>query len=524
MARAIKSNIDSIQINLQPRQGMFFYLMRKGIASWMGYGGARGGGKSGGLRRFALKLALENPGVRVLILRRVWDDVYKNNVLPMLAEFPELYPHYKETDHSINLPNGAIIFFDSAENRMDVDRKSVGPEFMFIFVDQAEQFSEDELKKLKTICRWPNTPMHQCKFCLFFNPGGQGAGYLQRVFHLKEYQENENEDDFVFLQAFGWDNIEWVRLALKEDGYEDKEFYEWPDEVRFQYFIKKSQYGKELDALDSTMRPGQLLGTFDKFAGQYFTNWDPHLHIWPTQNIIFQPWWPRWIAIDWGFAHWTAVGWFCQVGSVTGDNKLPLTILYRMMTRRRMSERALAEEIVSVNNKERISNVFGGHDLWNQVTAGPTKEQAMSDVFRRAGLPVMKRANNERVNGWRLMHRMLDEGEFIILDNCKEAIQAIPMAVFNEKDKGKNEDVLKTTDMGDDVRDMIRYGLYSAYGPSETPFEETIKQQVAHITDPTARALHNTKLLAEHQRSLQDVGRSNNRSNGRHDRYLARYR
>ena len=208
-----------LDINLQPKQGIFEYMLENSPASFLGYGGSRGGAKSGAVRRTMLKRRLQYPGTSGQIIRRVWDDVLKNHVNKMWEEFPDLYEHYRAGEHVIVLPNQSRIFFDAAETPTDVQRKAFGPEFMDIFVDQAEQFSEDELKQLKTTCRWPNTPLNRCKFGLFFNPGGIGAAYLQRIFSTFDYHDKEEKEDYRFLQAYGWDNIEWCRQALLEDGH-----------------------------------------------------------------------------------------------------------------------------------------------------------------------------------------------------------------------------------------------------------------------------------------------------------------
>src|ERR1700688_1648804 len=131
-----------IDISLQPKQGKLYWLMENSSTSWLGFGGSRGGAKSGAARRIMVQRRLKYPNTSGQILRRVWDDVLKNHVHKMWEEFPDLYQYYKAGEHVIEMPNGSKIFFDSAENAIDVQRKAFGPEYMDIFVDQAEQFSE----------------------------------------------------------------------------------------------------------------------------------------------------------------------------------------------------------------------------------------------------------------------------------------------------------------------------------------------------------------------------------------------
>lgn len=520
---SIPSPLSGLHIRFQPKQFMFDDLLERSPASWLGYGGSRGGAKSGCSRRSMVRRRLEYPGTSGQILRRVWDDVQKNHVNKIWEEFPGLFQYYRSGEHVIELPTVPVsrLFFDSAENAIDVERKGYGPEFMDIFVDQAEQFTEKELKQLKTTCRWPNTPERRCKFGLFFNPGGVGAAFLRRVFHTHEYHENEKPADFTFLQAYGWDNVEWCRAALSGDGLTENDFYSWPDKQRKEYFIERSQYGQELNRLDASMRPGHLLGEFTKFAGQYFSNWDESEHVVLLQTILSLPQWsnaPKWISIDWGFQHSTAVHWHAQLGLIddTGTRR-PLVVTYKKYIRAGLSERALAEEIIAVNDGDVIRNIFAGHDLWEKNSVGPTKEQAMSQVFVAAGLPSLKKASISRVDGWRLMHRMLDEGEWLVTDNCTEAIAAIPTAIYDPKKQ--NEDVLKTDDMEDDVRDSLRYGLYSQFGPSEISDEEKLRQEISHLSDPTSRAIYIQKRVADCDKAARELRMVCNRSSGRARRW-----
>lgn len=521
-----------LNINLQPKQGVFDYMLENSQCSFLGYGGSRGGAKSGCARRTMLKRRLKYHATAGLILRRVWDDVLKNHVNKMWEEFPDLYQYYRAGEHVIVLPNESRLYFGSAETPTDVQRMAFGPEFMDIDIDQAEQFSEEELKQIKTTCRWPNTPLHRCKFGLFFNPGGIGAAYLQRIFSTLDYHDKEEKKDYAFLQAFGWDNIEWARQALLEDGYVGDCFgrkckkcavcvyYGWSDNKRFHYFIERTQYGQEMNKLPAHMRAGQLMGDFKKFSGQYFSNFDEAVHTWNLEDINFQPHWPRWISIDWGFKHHAVTAWHCQVGTVAEDGKSkPLVITYRELIKEQLSERALAEEICAANGKDQIGAIWAGHDLWKSESHGSTKERAMSAVFRAHGLPPMKQAKIDRVDGWRHMYTALDEGEWIITKNCKQCILAIPQGVYNEKEIKKNEDMLKTKDVGDDVRDCLRYGLYSQAHPEEVPDTISLQRRTAHL-DPTCRAIQIAKLQGEIERKKQII--TPNRSLPRYTRYAGR--
>jgi len=308
---------------------------------------------------------------------------------------------------------------------------------------------------------------------------------------------------------------------LQADGLTEEDFYSWPDKERKEYFIARSQYGQELKRLDASMRPGHLLGEFTRFAGQFLSIWNESEHTVPLDEILSLPQWGRcrkWISLDWGFQHVTAAHWHAQLGIIDEEGvQRRLVVTYKKYVRGGLSERALAEEIVAVNDGDVVEAIFGGHDLWDEDNAGPTKEKAMSQVFRSHGLPSLRKAKIKRVDGWRLMYRMLDEGEWLVTRNCTEAIAAIPTAIYDAKKQ--NEDVLKTNDDADDVRDSLRYGLYSMFGPRELSDEEQDRQAIAHLSDPTNRAIHAQKRIADRGKALRERGMVNNRSSARNQRY-----
>jgi hypothetical protein len=129
----------------------------------------------------------------------------------------------------------------------------------------------------------------------------------------------------------------------------------------------------------------------------------------------------------------------------------------------------------------------------------------------------MKQAKINRVDGWRFLHRALDENEWIITNNCVHAVRAIPSLIYDEKKN--NEDVLKTATMYDDVADELRYGLYSQAHQKEVPIEEQIRQRASSVKDITSRNILIMKLKADVDRGIKNKGVVASRSIGRFRRY-----
>src|SRR5271166_1008303 len=477
MARKVKAGADSeIRIRLQPKQWQFGQLFEKNRATWLGYGGSRGGAKSGGLRRIMIDRRLKWKGTNGLIFRRVYSELKANHIDKMLDEFPVLRNYWHATDHEIIFPSEkneapSKIIFGYAETFEELKRKFFGLEYMDICVDQGEQLSEAEHRNLKMSCRWPGVPDYLCKYAIFFNPGGIGLPYLKRIFGDKKYRDRETPDDYAFVQAYGWDNVEWVREALKEDKLTERDFYSWEDEKRFDYFIARSQYGRDLNALPESLRIGHLLGSMDVFAGQYFDNFDPEHHVLDVSRMGIKPWHAKWLSMDWGFAHPSIVYWHSIENGVVKT--------YREKSFHGIGPKAIAQEIADTarREEERYDALYLSPDAFAKRTTEDSIAEQMRVVLQPAGLPSPARADDDRVGGWMLMREMLQYKRWVIASCCPRLIQTLPLMNRDEK---KLEDCEKFNaadngEGGDDPADSARYGLKSRLRDAPVPHDVQLK-------------------------------------------------
>ena len=463
-----KNDPNAIRLRLQPKQWELSQLFDKSHATWIGYGGSRGGAKSGGLRRVMIDRRLKYPGTIGLIFRRVYSELKANHIDKMMDDFPPLRKYWHATDQEIVFPAAkgeapSKIQFRYAETFDELKRKFMGQEYMDMMVDQGEQLTEAEHRYLKTSCRWPGVPDYQCKYAIFFNPGGVGLQFLKRVFSDKQYREREDPNDYAFIQAYGWDNVEWVRQALKEDKLTEKDFYGWDNECRFDYFIARSQYGRDLNALPEALRIGHLLGSLDVFAGQYFDNFNPDHHVVDNTNLGIKAWHAKWLSMDWGFHHDCVVHWHASEGDVTKT--------YRERVFSGMGPRAIAQEIVDEckKNNEKPDAFYLSPDAFAKRTTEDSIGEQMRKVFASYGLPSPSPADNDRVGGWMLMRELLQYRKWVIASSCTQLIQTLPLMSRDDK---KVEDCVKFNggasqgSIGDDAADCARYGLKSRMGCS----------------------------------------------------------
>lgn len=460
-------------IRLQPKQRKMLDMAAdpQGPA-WIGYGGSRGGAKSYAVRAVLLLRALAEPNRRLVLLRRTWPQVRENHVEPMRAEFPALFERgWNEQNRELRLPNGSVIGFRYAENLADVNAM-LGKEYWIAAVDQAEMFTERELTIIKSCCR---TTSGRAKIVLTFNPGNVGLPFLKRIFADRDYRTGESAEDYGFIQAYGWDNVEWAADALERKGLSRGEYLSWDEKRRFEFFITETQYGRELNALPQALRIGWLLGEMGRFSGQFYDNFDLERHVGEAQPVHWQE---RWLGIDWGFAHNSVALWCSR--SESGAVQV-----YREFAASGRSPRALAQEICDRTpppERKHVVACWLSHDAFARTDERDTIAQQMGEVFHRAGLPEPWPSTRDVIGSAALLYDLLRAGEIMIDPSCQSLIACLPMV---SRDPVKPERPVKF--LGDDAFDALRYALKDRLGATEPPPEVTIAKEAAAISDPAAR-------------------------------------
>lgn len=549
-----------VDLALQPKQmdiARHVWAEGENAPTKLGFGGPRAGGKSGGIRRLMLGRRMKLPGTVGFIVQRTFPKLYENHIVRFRQEWPEFNDVYNVQNKEYALPNGSRIAFKHCEHPHDVEEFSRGPEAMDIFVEQAEQFTEKELQMLSTPNRSPGAPMGRCKTGYFFNPGGPGTEYLRRIFWTRKFQKQETPEDFAFVRACGWDNFEWFRGQVPIDIHE---FYAMPelcwlcdrdlktredgvrDCCRFQLFITSTTEGRKLNGLTPSLRMGELLGSFERFSGQYYAGvWDENTCvISPSEaDRLIQPWWTRWVSTDWGFAHHCCHLWFAS-GKLSPDQfkkffgqdaewPVEVVVCYRELVTSETAEDDLARQMVSMtppSERPLIRDHWLSPDAWAKRGSANTVADQFLPILRAAGLPGPDRADDDRVGGWRLLYQgfkqagafrsskvtkeMAQVGPMLLISaNCPEVMGSVPLLI---RDEDNLEDVLKTPSLADDVGDSLRYGYKSQIDPrSKAPRDARAKEVYDSFVGETAETMTNRALamkkFAVEERKTTRVGR-----------------
>src|SRR6185437_822618 len=177
------------------------------------------------------------------------------------------------------------------------------------------------------------------------------------------------------------------------------------------------------------VRAGWLYGDFDNFAGQYFENFGDQ-QIVDDREMQWRPWFKRWIAIDWGYEHNAAAGWFTQAHR--GDEgSEPVYWMYREFIKNHMGSTEFAEKIAQLSKGEKIDAIYVGSDAKSQRDSGDTPYDQLNRAFKKAGLPMAGLANRDRRGGWQLLRELFGLNEetprLVLSRGCERTIATIPM-------------------------------------------------------------------------------------------------
>ena len=169
-------------------------------------------------------MALRYPGIRMLLVRRTYQELENNHIRFLRRELAGI-AGYRATARQFVFANGSVLDFGYCACDGDLDRYQ-GAEYDVVFLDEATQLREEWMRQFAACVRGVNDfPKRIYYTC---NPGGPGHGYIKRLFIDKRYLPGENPKDYEFIPARVTDN----RALLKKQPEYLQQLQTLPDKLR----------------------------------------------------------------------------------------------------------------------------------------------------------------------------------------------------------------------------------------------------------------------------------------------------
>lgn len=420
------------------------------------YGGARGGGKSYVARIKAVLLALNYPGIQILLLRRKHTELYENHVIPLMkflnskSKNPaERVANYKTQEKVFEFPNGSRIKLGYCDNEQDVLQYQ-GQAYEVIFLEECTHFTEfqyqslTESNRLSGLCKEAFNP----RMYLTGNPGGVGHNWVKRLFIDKEYRPGENPDNYVFIPALVYEN----EYIMEND----------------------TEYVKKLEALPEDRKKAMLYGDWDVFDGQFFSEFERLVHV--VNPFQLDRRWKKYVSIDYGLDMFAVC-----FHSIAPDGT---DYIYNEINK---PDLIVSEAAQLLKKYARADTYFAPPDLWsrNRDTGKSTAQ-----IFKENGVKLVKSSNN-REHGWFavkeymkvLKKRNIQTGEeyrtskLQIFSTCTNLIKCVSTLQYDDK---KANDAATQPHEITHLPDALRYFCVMN---SRSPVIKQNREQVFNFND-----------------------------------------
>ncbi|MGH7992651.1 MAG: hypothetical protein ACREDQ_03985 [Limisphaerales bacterium] len=407
----------------------------------IGYGGARGGGKSHWLlAQMGADDCQRVPGLKCLLLRKVGKANLEHFEDLRRRLFGKLGHDFSAFRGILSLNNGSRIIAGHFQNEKDIDAY-LGLEYDVIGIEEATTLSSRKHQDITTCCRTSKTNWRP-RIYNTTNPGGIGHGWYRTKFIVPFQTCKETDTRFIPARVTDnrWNNPEYLRVLQNLSGWQKRA---WLD------------------------------GDWDIAAGQYFTTLRREVHVVEDFDDTRAVEW--FAALDYGFAHYTVVLLGCRDGDgnivIVDEHAERLWLPQRhAQAIRAMLERhrvPVESRLLRVEGRETrplqisdLKRLVAGADVFSRQSDGTT----IAAQYGKLGIN-LRCASTDRVNGWaEILTRFGDvdvkiRPTLFIHKRCARLIETLPTL---QHDPNRPEDVLKVDADedgigGDDAADALRY-------------------------------------------------------------------
>ena len=420
----------------------------------IGYGGARGGGKSHWmLGQIGADDCQRVPGLKCLLLRKVGKSNLESFEDLRRRVFAGLKYSFSASRGLLTFENGSQIILGHYQCEKDID-SYLGLEYDVIGIEEATQLTLRKYEDISTCCR-TSKPGWRPRIYTTTNPGGIGHQWFYEKFIVPNQTGRESVTRFISARV------------------EDNAFV-------------NPEYKSELAGLTGWKRDAWYQGLWSVSAGQFFRNFNPAIHVLPAG---FKPHGDEeWLAaLDYGFTHFTAALLACQdsdgVIYVMDEHAERFWIPQRhaqaikamlarnsiFSTTEHLRENLLArfpgpcterEALWNLHSRRLLSRFVAGADIFGTESNG----ESIARQYRANGIRLSP-ANMDRVSGWSAITQRFGDPDagikpaLFIHPRCCKLIACLPYLQHDPEHPG---DVLKSNVNeeglgGDDLADALRY-------------------------------------------------------------------
>lgn len=351
------------------------------------FAGSKGPGKTDTLVLMdVVRGFTDHPKFKSLMLRRNFPDLDAEIVVRQREWYAPSGATYNESKRRWTWPSGAISQNGHADKEQDV-RKYDTAEYNLVKWDEATHFLPFQYQYITfSRCR-SSAPDLPAIVRLGSNPGNVGHTYFRRRFVDPWRPGNRILKDArtglkrIFIPAGPYDNP----ILLKNDPT---------------YLLK-------LESLPEAERKAAF-GDWYTFSGQVFEEWrleplsdEPEnaRHVVSSFDIPF--WWPRILAIDWGFTALTVAGW----GAVSPDGRI---YVYRVYAVKGKQIKDWTVDVANLSKGENIVLARICHSAADNRGESLTIQQQAQSALNEAGFDIaLELAERDRIGGKMLVHEFL---------------------------------------------------------------------------------------------------------------------
>jgi phage terminase large subunit len=391
--------------------------------------GPAGTGKSRACLEKLNLVAMQKP-IRAAIVRKTRKSLtqsamttFETKVLPARNQV-----RFHEGDQEYRYPSGARIMVAG----MDDADKIGSTEFDMVYVQEATELAEDDWGMLLRGLR--NGVLSYQQIVADCNPSSPDHWLKQRC----------NRGDTVLLESRHEDN---PTLFDPRGGA---------------YTAFGLEYLHTLDTLQGYLYQRLRLGQWVAAQGMYFTEYDPAVHICSSFEIPAE--WPRWLAVDYGFAAPFCCLWFAR------EPETRRIFIYRELYAPGLRDEVQAQRIVEACDNEHVLLKILDPSMFNLRTE--QQRPSIASIYWAYGVRPVYPGMNSRKQGWAIVRRAMahDAGSarLQILDGAApNLVRTLPTMVVDPLDPEDLADKIGQTKTEDHAVDALRYGLAAEAQPPQ---------------------------------------------------------